>query len=364
MMPASPSLSLRSASRLSRLMLAAALGLALPPVFAAGAPNAAPLALTPPPPPALKPIERQFDVRMTVTGTQHWKNELQTSEATTTQDYDLGTRLRSNGFLYSDNLLDTDQKARIEIKQQYYARQGLLQLKAENGGKLPATPEDVTKLTERYRDNARCRDDFECNGRAIERLAAINAMQANTAKELEEFLASPGNADEPRYLYFFGYAGCPTRIHVSYAVHVEGKRAYDKEKKKLVPYSLDRKADTQGSEIDRKTLCEKYIATVDTKTGTVFLENLFIPSPPGHSERHIDSSVEKLDLDLPPPAELLDWTSARLRQNKEAGHEKIALPLTTPLDGDRTVGGLFDGTLNIDFTWSFKTVPAAPAPAK
>ncbi|GAC1633281.1 MAG: hypothetical protein NVS9B10_28470 [Nevskia sp.] len=341
--------------------MATVLALALSAPGFAAAP--APLALTPPPAAAPKPVERQFELRMTLTGTQRWKNELQSTEATTAQDYALSTRLRSNGFLYSDNLLDTDQQARLEIKQQYYARQGLLRLKAENGGQLPATVEDVTRLGERYRENSLCKDDFECNNRSIERIAAITAIRSNTRQALEEFLAAPGGADEPRYLYFFGYAGCPTRIHVSYAVHVEGRRAYDKEKKKLVPYSLERKADTPGNDVDRKTLCEKYIATVDTKTGTVYVENLFIPSPPGSSERHIDSSVEKLALDLPPPAELLNWSSAKLRENRDSGHEKVVLPLTTPLDGDRTVQGRFDGQLNLDFSWSFKPVAATPTPA-
>lgn len=310
---------------------------------------------------AAAPVERQFDLRLTMSGTQSWKNELQSTEATTAQDYDLSTRLRSDGFLYSDNLLDPDLSARLEIKQQYYARQGLKRLKAENGGKLPTTTEDIDKLADRYRaQGSQCRDDYECNALAVERFAAIGALKSNTPQALEEFLAAPGGGEEPRYLYFFGYAGCPVRLHISYAVEVKGQRAYDRDKKKLVPYSLSRHADTPGDAVDQKTLCEKYIATVDVKTDTVYLENAFIPSPPGTSVRRINDNVETQEIPLPPVAEMMNWVNAKLRMTKPAGSEKVQLKMTTPLDGDATVQGLFTGTLDLAMTWSFK--PLGPEP--
>lgn len=301
--------------------------------------------------------ERPFEFRIELTGKQSWKNGAQATEATTRQSYTITTRLRSNGFLYSDNLLDTDQAARMEIKPMYYARQGLERLKAGNGGKLPATPDDADALFERYRQKGnQCRDSFECNQHAIEQLAAINAMKQNPREDLEAYLATHGTGPEARYLYFFGYAGCPISLRMRYEVQVKGQRAYDKKKEKLLPYALQRTADSSGSDDDRRTLCEKYVVTVDVKTGAMFVENLFIPAPPGTSLLTIGTTTQTIDekIGLPPPFEVLNWTSARMRQTTESGAEKASLPLNFAIDGDATVQGTFTGTLDIDFRWSFR----------
>lgn len=324
------------------------------PLFAASAP--APL------PP--KGLERVFEFRLTVDGQQSWKNGAQATEATTKQEYVVRTSLRSDGFLYSDNLLDEDQALRLEIKPQYYARRGLNALKALNGGKLPESAEAAQALAERYQKaGVFCFDSYECNNRAVERLAALNAMKANTAKELEEFLEAPGIADVPRYLYFFGYANCPISIRVKYDVQVKGTRAFDRDKKKLEPYSLSRTADTAGSEDDQKTICEKYIVTVDTLKGGVYIENLFLPSPPGTSVMSRGGQALPSDsVPLPPPFEVLNWTSEKLRATpSDSFKETLTLPLTAPLDGDYTVQGQFSGSAKVSFAWSFKPAGTTPA---
>ncbi len=306
-------------------------------------------------------IDRVFEFRLVVDGQQSWKNGLQATEATTRQEYVVRTTLRSDGFLYSDNLLDADQALRLEIKPQFYARKGLNALKALNGGKLPSA-EAADALAERDgKAGASCFDGYECNNRAVERLAAINALKANSAEELEEFLAAPGIADVPRYLYFFGYAGCPVSIKLRYDVQVKGTRAFDRDRKKLEPYALSRSADSPGSDDDRKTLCEKYVVTVDTLKGGVFVENLFLPSPPGTSVTTRGSSAGPIEqLPLPPPFEVLNWTSEKLRSTPgDQFKQAVTLPITAPLDGDYTIQGSFTGSLMVNFAWSFKPAAAA-----
>lgn len=306
------------------------------------------------------PQERVFEFQLAVDGRQDWSNGAQSTAATTRQRYTISTRLRSDGFLHSDNLLDTDQEARLEIKPMYYARQGLERLKAGNGGKLPATPGDADAIFERYRQKGNlCRDSFECNQHAIEQLAAINAMKQNSREDLEAFLAAHGSGPEARYLFFFGYAGCPVSLKMQYEVQIKGTRAYDKKKEKPLPYSLVRKADSSGSDEDRKLLCEKYVATVDVKTGTIFVENLYIPAPPGTSLMTINATTTTTDekIGLPPPFEVLNWSSAKMRQASASGAEKVSLPMNFAIDGDATIGGTFNGKVDIDFRWSFKPAP-------
>lgn len=310
-------------------------------------------------------LERVFEFRLLVDGRQDWKNGQQATVATTRQEYVVRTSLRSDGFLYSDNLLDDDQALRLEIKPQYYARRGLNALKAINGGKLPESVEAAEALAERYQKaGVSCFDSYECNNRAVERLAAINALKGNTREELEEFLAAPGIADVPRYLYFFGYAGCPVSIRIRYDVQVTGIRAFDRDKKKLEPYALSRSADTAGSDDDRKTLCEKYVVTVDTLKGGVDVENLFLPSPPGTSTMsRKGTALPTESLPLPPPFEVLNWTSEQLRSTPgDSFKQAVTLPLTAPLDGDYTVQGQFSGTAKVSFAWSFKPAAADTLP--
>ena len=307
-----------------------------------------------------KPLERQLEVHLSLQGDQAWQNLLQSTQATTAQDYNFGTRMRSDGVLYGDNLLDMDQKARLEIKQQYYARLGLLRLKRDNGGKLPQSAGDLQKFLESYQTRSKtCFDDYGCNQEAIERYAALNSLKQNKVEDLEAFLADPGG-ENPRFLYFFGYAGCPTHIHITYTLHIAGMRAFDREGKRLVPVSLDRNADSKGNDVDNKMLCERYVATVDTKNGAVFLENLYRPQPLGTTVRTINGSVERIEEELPAPAELDGWATAKLRQTRDSGSVTEKLRITLPLDHNSTVGGKFDGELSLTMSWSFKPVVTAP----
>lgn len=306
---------------------------------------------------ALAAHERVLEFELKLDGQQAWANGPQSTQATTRQQYRVSTRLRTDGVLHLDNLLEPDRAARIEIKSAYYARQGLLRLKARNGGKLPARPEDAAALYERYRkDGNRCRDSFECNQQVIEQQAAVQAMEDNTPAELDAFLAPYGPGEVPRYLYYFGYAGCPVNISVQYDVQIRGQRAFDKSQQKVQPYSYLRSADSRGSDDDRKTLCEKYVATVDTRTGTLFIENLLLPAPIGQSIRTIGVASETIAeaIGLPPPAAAIDWATATLSRNRDSGSARQVLELNFPLDGDASVQGTFSGKLNADLRWSFK----------
>lgn len=310
-------------------------------------------------------IERPFEYRLVVDGTQDWSNGPQKTAATTHQEYVVRTRLRSDGLLYSDNLLDPDLQARLEIKQQYYARMGLRALKAQNGGRLPDTVEAAEAVAQRrQKDGVTCFGNRECNQQAIERIAAINALKANSREDLEAFLEAPGIADVPRYQYFFGYSGCPVDIRVRYDVKITGTRAFDRDRKKLEPYDLHRVADSTGDPEDRTTVCDKYVVVVDTLHGGTFVENLFIPSPIGSSTlTRTQTATTDRDIPLPPPFEVLNWTSEKLRSvASDRFEETLALPLNFPLDGDHTIQGTFKGQAKVAFRWSFRDPAAAATP--
>lgn len=301
------------------------------------------------------PIERQLDIVVTAEGDQSWRNLLQWSRSTTRQRYELSTTLRSDGRRYADNLLDTDPVKRMEIKQEYLTRRGLERLKRENGGKLPKAGGQLQAFANSAPTEIMgCRGESECNQLLAERFAALSALEQNTTEELEAFLRVSPNDPAGRYLYFFGYAGCRNRIHITSHSHFEGEQAFDKERKKLVPFVMDRNADAHGNEREQQDLCWRYTGTVDTTSGEVFLENTFIPSPRGVTVYAAGKNTQRREEDLPVPVQLLDWTSGVLRQARDTGAEAKAFRFTRPLDGNASVLGDFDGTLKATLSWSFK----------
>lgn len=301
-------------------------------------------------------IERQLDVHINVQGDQTWKNLLQHTQGSTQQDYILSTRLRSDGVLYGDNLLDPNTAKRLSIKRQYLARHGLMRLKQQNGGRLPRTAEELAALTARQKD---CGVDDRCMGESVERLAAINALQNNTVEDLEALIAAPATGDAARWLYFFGYAGCPNRIAIRSETHISGERAYNHAKTSLVPWKLDRSANSSGNDEERKGLCQRYTVTVDIRSGDIYLENLYIPSPMGSSTLHRNKTTEQETKELPVAAEVLNWSTEQLRRTRESASFTATLPANMPFDGDSTVLGSFTGKLDVKMEWSFKPVSGA-----
>jgi len=308
---------------------------------------------------------------VTVNGSQTWRAGVQHTEGTMAQEFTLSTHLRSDGVLYGDNLLDPDLKARLVIKQQYLARRGLIRLKALNEGRLPHTAEELAALSAKLQAAAPgCQRDAHCDDDdTVEQMAALDALRDNRAEDLEALIAAPASGDAARWLYFFGYAGCPTQIHIRSETHIAGERAYNHARTHLVPWSLDRSADTPGSAADQAGLCRRYVATVDVRSGEICLENFYLPSPPGHTHLVRHNHVEDRDEELSIPPELLAWTNAKLQRPGEALQAADTLPANAPLDQDYTVLGNFTGALKVTLSWSFKPVagageavaPAAPA---
>jgi hypothetical protein len=79
------------------------------------------------------PVQRTLELRLTIDATQDWRNDPQWGMASSQQSYSLASQLRSDGRLYTQNLLDPDPPRRMQIKMDWYLYQGLLELKAENG---------------------------------------------------------------------------------------------------------------------------------------------------------------------------------------------------------------------------------------
>lgn len=310
---------------------------------------------TPPVPAAgaAAPIERPLTIRLDIDATQNWRNDKQWSRASSQQHYQLSTRLRSDGRLYHDNLLEPDLERRVRIKSEYYTYQGLLQLRRDNGGRLPDAAQAARgfggQAIQQHHD---CVDAADCPNAVAERYAAISALQNNSLAELEEFIAT---YDQPggTYRYFFGYAGCPNQMRLQHRAHFEGEQAYDRDKKKLQPFTLDWSADSRGSADDQARLCQHYVATVDSRDGSVYLETAFVPSAHGQIVSVLSGAREQREADLPLPSEAMRWLADQLAHTPPQLKRSATLRLDRPLDGNATVLGLFDGSARVQLEWAF-----------
>jgi len=321
----------------------------------------APAAPSTPVPVTSLATERTIDFKITVKGDQNWNMGSHQTHGTTDQSYIVSTRVRSDGVLYGDNLLDPDTTTRLAVKHQYFARRGLIRLRALNGGRLPTTAEEVEALLSKAKVNQDCGvDDDDCREEAVERVAALEALRDNSVADLEALIVAPAYGDTARWLYFFGYKGCPISIHTTNETHAAGERAWNRKKTKYVPWSEDRSANSTGSDEDKVKLCRRYTLTINIRTGDVYLENLFIPSSPGTTIWKMHDKVTTRNDVLPVPIELLNWSSAQLARNRDTVNLTASLVPNVPLDGDYTVLGHFDGKFDVTLSWTFQPVEGAP----
>lgn len=299
--------------------------------------------VTPSPPPvrvAPVPQYRELRLDLRVEAEQSWRNPPQWSKASSQQHYEIVTQLRSDGRLYVRNLLDPDLRTRTRIKTDYYTYQGLLQLKQEFGGRLPAAAELPSD------------DGMRTLSGSPERFAAIAAVQDNSPEDLEAFIRSYDDAADGRWLYFLGYPDCPSRVEVRYRAHIAGEQAYDRNKKDSRPFAVDREADrvVQG-ELD--TLCKRYVTTVDTVTGELYVENAYFPAAAGTSVRTGVRAERREDRFLP-LHEVMEWVNGLLRKGPPQGRHEAELLITLPLDGNSTVLGTFQGTAKVSVEWALR----------
>lgn len=298
-------------------------------------------------------VQRELRLNITLDATQDWRNELQWGKATTQQKYVLSTELRSDGRLYPENLLNPDFDRRIAFKTEFYTYQGLVELRQEFGGRLPKPDEVSAELSiGSLTMGEGCIPGHNCPNASPQRYAAIAAVQSRSPEELAALIAkfeAPGG----RWLYFGGFSGCGNQLQIDYQSHFAGERAFDRARKNLKPFEMDWKA-SEASPEDQATLCKRYTVTVDTESNQMYIENVYLPSPLGHSTRKTNSYVDNRDRELPPAQELMSWVNEVLAKAPLEGARQDSLKLTLPLDGDSTVLGSFEGAGKASLSWSFR----------
>lgn len=331
---------------------------AKPPAKAAAAAPAANTATAKP-----TPIERELHIVATVEATQDWKKNdpeypgNQWSKGTTSQRYEITTRLRSDGKLEVRNLLDPNLEERLWAKTVHLARQAKKHLE-EMGQSvvLPKTPEEQAAFTQRMNADIRA-----CNGepacfydKQMQYAALLAAIEHPEALEEEDV---PG-----RYLYFLPFKGCPQKSHVTLTITIEGVR-YNKDADKFVPFKEHRSADTVDASLGR-SMCSHLLAVIDTqdKEKPMYQETVLIPGAVGITEYTENNHTSREEQSQPMPTAALDWMTEMLRHNKTEGTLTANLPLVLPLNANATWLGLWTGNAKVTMQWSFREVPLTPAP--
>ena len=307
-------------------------------------------------------LERQLQIELSVDGQQEWHNGQQSSKGSTRQHYSIRTRLRSDGKLQGANLLDLDLDRRLAIKQEYMRRKGLEEAKRAGGGQLqlPRTDAERQQVSQLAQlDMYNCNGDPDCMSAVVERYSAVFATAPSADGKPAGSTAGAALLDQPgRYLFFFGYDGCPNQMEAALETRVEGQIAFDRAGRNLVPFVLERRGQSSGDVADRRSLCRRYSAVVDTQDHRLYLDNVYLPSAHGISVRTLHGSPQQREEDLAPLGEALEWASQILRQADESGSASGTFELRTPLDGNATVGGLFNGPGKVTMKWSFLPVPS------
>lgn len=292
------------------------------------------------------PVDRQLEIKISVSGNQDWRNALEWSKGSTRQRYEFTTALRSDGRLEGANLLDPDTETRFAIKTEYLRREGVRKLQA--AGIDPKSPDLMKDLSAKVQMAS-----FTCKGDPV--------CVANSRIKFAEMMAAAVEPDnsvlfegEPRYQFFFGYPGCTNTIRAANQYEARGETANGREKDKVSPFALSWSGDWAGSELHRQSLCTYFTVVLDTKEQKIYVENVHIPEARGKVTRTEFGRTQTEEGELLMPAPLQGWVNETLRHTRLSGESKTVLPLTLPLDGNSTVLGDFTGELSVQLEWAFK----------
>lgn len=290
-------------------------------------------------------VDRYFSVLITVDGNQNWRNALQWSKATTTQRYEFGTGLRSDGKLWGGNINDLDQDRRMVIKTEYLRQKGMSTIRASGfDPNSPTLQQDLS--TRAQKDSFGCAGDSVCISEVGARYAAMMAAAVEPP--------NPGAlGGDPRYQIFGGYPGCPNKIHDTQQSDTTGETAWGRKKDHIYPYTLKTTADYAGSDTDRKSMCTFFNVVIDTTEQQMYVDNVYVPSARGRILRTEFGKTSDTEGDLPVPPAVLEWVNATLRKAPLSGKADTTVPLTLPLDGNSTVLGAFEGSAKVHLEWSF-----------
>lgn len=311
---------------------------------------------------AATPIERELHIVATLEATQDWKKNdpehpgEQWSKGSTTQRYEVRTRLRSDGQIELRHLLDPDLNTRLEAKTIHLARQAKKYLeKPGQPMKLPGTPEEKAVFMREM--NSRllaCNAEPVCYQDTTLQYAAIMAAIDNPG--VLEPDTEPG-----RYLYFLPYKGCPDSSRITLTVAIDGVR-YNKDVDKFIPFKERHSADTIDAS-DGLPLCAHFMAVMDTQDPDkpMWQETIFIPRPEGITEYTENNHTSREKQYQPMPMEVIDWMNAQLRHARPEGEISATVPLVLPLNSNATWLGLWTGAARVNMKWSFREVPAASA---
>ena len=297
------------------------------------------------------PVQRALEFKLTIDATQDWRNGQQWGKSNTQQRYTLSAQLRSDGRLYADNLLDPELARRMQIKNDWYLYQGLLELKTENGGRLPAPGAQPTVLSAESLAASGGMLSATVANASPQRLTALQVLQERKPDELEAFMRryeQPGG----QWLYFEGFAGCANSLQLSYHSRFEGDVA--KKQGNKAPFDMQWNAETRGTPEQQQSLCRRYVVTYNPATDALFVENVYLPSPHGTSVRNEFGRTERSEADLPPVSEVMGWANATLKQAHGSGKLSATLPITAALDGRDAVLGRFEGTAAVTLEWAFR----------
>lgn len=297
------------------------------------------------------PVQRTLEFKLVIDATQDWRNGNQWSKSNTQQRYALSAQLRSDGRRYADNLLDPDLTRRLQIKSDWYLYQGLQELKAENAGKLPAAGTRQSELSAESLAMSGGMASPALANISPQRLTALEALRNNKPEELEAFMRGYDQTGG-RWMVFEGFTGCANSLQLTYNAKFEGDVATKPGNK--APFDMQWNADTRGTAEQQESLCRRYVATYDATSDTLFVENLYLPSPHGTSTRSEFGRTERKEADLAPVYEVMGWADAALKRARSSGERTATLPIVAALDGRDAARGHFEGRAAVRLEWSFR----------
>jgi hypothetical protein len=187
-------------------------------------------------------------------------------------------------------------------------------------------------------------------------MATANASMAKMQAALRgEFSDEEEPEPDNRYVFFMGQMDCPSTLSIEVDERLEGLYA---DVGGMQPYTITYNARSNGASQELMMLCIGSNSVLDIKDNVLYRSNLGFPEVTGH---YLYQEANRGNLQDDPesrhnalPQVVSDYVFNTLRVAPASGHVKTTLKPETPVLTRINVYGGYEGTVDVDLTWSFE----------
>lgn len=144
---------------------------------------------------------------------------------------------------------------------------------------------------------------------------------------------------------------CESRIRVGIQRELSGEFA---DVQGMVPYTVKRSADYEGSELEKLMSCIAHSLVYDSQDKLIYTATVVIPEAMVHTVREVRGrAIQTSEVHMNMIGEVGTWVVEQLRKAPARGQLSATLPLTQARSPTMSVGD-YAGQAKVELSWSLQ----------